>query len=91
MTQGDLADRVGVTRQTIIAIEQGRYSPSLEMALDLVAEEPRERLAVAGGGTFEQGRWPAISAGTSPCRHGQAILWASGGRAGLDAAGAFSG
>jgi putative transcriptional regulator len=31
-TQADLADRIGVTRQTIIAIEQGRYSPSLEMA-----------------------------------------------------------
>ncbi len=33
MTQAELADRVGVTRQTIIAIEQGKYSPSLEMAL----------------------------------------------------------
>jgi putative transcriptional regulator len=32
MTQAELADRVGVTRQTIIAIEQGRYSPSLEVA-----------------------------------------------------------
>ena len=32
MTQAELADKVGVTRQTIIAIEQGRYSPSLEMA-----------------------------------------------------------
>lgn len=32
MTQAELADRIGVTRQTIIAIEQGRYSPSLEMA-----------------------------------------------------------
>jgi putative transcriptional regulator len=32
MTQADLAERVDVTRQTIIAIEQGRYSPSLEMA-----------------------------------------------------------
>lgn len=32
MTQAQLADRVGVTRQTVIAIEQGRYSPSLEMA-----------------------------------------------------------
>ena len=32
MTQADLADRIGVTRQTIIAIEQGKYSPTLEMA-----------------------------------------------------------
>ena len=30
MTQAELAQRIGVTRQTIIAIEQGRYSPSLE-------------------------------------------------------------
>lgn len=35
MTQAELADRVGVTRQTIIAIEQGRYSPSLEMAFEM--------------------------------------------------------
>lgn len=35
MTQADLADRVGVTRQTIIAIEQGKYSPTLEMAFQL--------------------------------------------------------
>ena len=32
MTQAELAARVGLTRQTIIAIEQGRYSPSLEVA-----------------------------------------------------------
>lgn len=32
MTQQALADQVGVTRQTIIAIEQGQYSPSLEAA-----------------------------------------------------------
>jgi len=32
MTQAELADRTGETRQTIIAIEQGRYSPSLELA-----------------------------------------------------------
>ncbi|MBB6098322.1 putative transcriptional regulator [Deinobacterium chartae] len=32
MTQAELAQRLGVTRQTVIAIEQGRYSPSLEMA-----------------------------------------------------------
>ena len=35
MTQAELADSVGVTRQTIIAIEQGRYSPSLEMAFQI--------------------------------------------------------
>jgi putative transcriptional regulator len=37
MTQADLAERVGVTRQTIIAIEQGRYSPSLEMAFQIAS------------------------------------------------------
>ena len=35
MTQAELADKVGVTRQTIIAIEQGRYSPTLEMAFQI--------------------------------------------------------
>ena len=37
MTQADLADQIGVTRQTVIAIEQGRYSPSLEMAFRIAA------------------------------------------------------
>ena len=32
MTQQQLAERVGVTRQTIIAIESGKYSPSLPLA-----------------------------------------------------------
>lgn len=32
MTQQALADRVGVSRQTIVATEQSRYSPSLELA-----------------------------------------------------------
>ena len=32
MTQATLAENVGVTRQTINAIEQGKYSPSLEVA-----------------------------------------------------------
>lgn len=32
MTQQQLADQVGVTRQTIVAIEKGKYSPSLELA-----------------------------------------------------------
>ena len=35
MTQAELAKRLGVTRQTVIAIEQGRYSPSLEMAFQI--------------------------------------------------------
>ena len=35
MTQAELADKVGMTRQTIIAIEQGRYSPSLEVAFKI--------------------------------------------------------
>ena len=32
MTQKDLAEKVGVTRQTIVAIEKAKYSPSLELA-----------------------------------------------------------
>jgi putative transcriptional regulator len=32
MTQQELANRVGVTRQTIIAIEAGKYAPSLTLA-----------------------------------------------------------
>lgn len=35
MTQAELAARIGVTRQTVIAIEQGRYSPTLEMAFQI--------------------------------------------------------
>ena len=32
LTQEELAEKVGVSRQTVIAIEQGKYSPSLELA-----------------------------------------------------------
>ena len=32
MTQSDLASKVKVTRQTILSLEAGRYSPSLELA-----------------------------------------------------------
>jgi putative transcriptional regulator len=35
MTQAQLAQHLGVTRQTVIAIEQGRYSPSLETAFQI--------------------------------------------------------
>jgi putative transcriptional regulator len=44
MTQQQLADRIGVTRQTVIAIEQGRYSPTLETAF---------RIALAFGVSLE--------------------------------------
>ena len=45
LTQQDLADKVGVTRQTIIAIEAGKYSPSLPLAF---------RIARAFGVSIEQ-------------------------------------
>ena len=32
MTQGELGEKIGVTRQTVAAIEQGKYSPTLETA-----------------------------------------------------------
>lgn len=45
MTQEQLAELVGVTRQTIIAMEKGKYSPSLELAF---------RVALAFGVPLEQ-------------------------------------
>lgn len=46
MTQQDLASRIGVARQTIIAIEQGRFCPSLESALRMaqVFEAPVDEI-----------------------------------------------
>ena len=46
MTQAELAARVGVTRQTVIAIEQGKYSPSLEVAFKIAEafDVPLERV-----------------------------------------------
>jgi len=35
MTQQELAEKIGVTRQTILAIERGNYNPSVELALRL--------------------------------------------------------
>jgi len=37
MTQAELAEKAGVSRQTIIAIEAGKYSPSLELAFCIAA------------------------------------------------------
>ena len=46
MTQKELADKVGVTRQTIVAIENAKYSPSLELAfrIALVFDSPLEEV-----------------------------------------------
>ncbi|HEX9804717.1 MAG TPA: helix-turn-helix transcriptional regulator [Candidatus Dojkabacteria bacterium] len=46
MTQQKLADEAGATRQTIIAIEKGKYSPSLELAFKIaqVFEVPIEEV-----------------------------------------------
>ena len=46
MTQQQLAEKVGVTRQTIIAMEQDKYSPSLELAFRIarVFEAPLEEV-----------------------------------------------
>jgi len=45
MTQQELADQVGITRQTVIAMEQDKYSPSLETAF---------RVALVLGVPFDQ-------------------------------------
>jgi len=45
MTQQELANKVGCTRQTIIALEQGKYVPSLELAF---------KIAIAFGVTVEE-------------------------------------
>ncbi len=46
MTQGDLGKRVGVTRQTIAAIEAGQYAPGLETAFRIaeVFDKPLEEV-----------------------------------------------
>ncbi len=46
MTQQELADRVGVSRQTIVAIEKAKYSPTLELAFKIsrVFEKPLDEV-----------------------------------------------
>jgi len=46
MTQQELADQVGVTRQTVNAVENGKYAPSLEVAFRIAAafDAPLERV-----------------------------------------------
>ena len=56
MTQEELAKKVGVTRQTIIAIEKAKYSPSLELAFRIAHafEVPLEEVF-----SFDPGDEPA--------------------------------
>lgn len=42
MTQQELANRIGVTRQTVIAIESGKYCPSLPLAFRIAKEFDRK-------------------------------------------------
>lgn len=42
MTQGALAERVGITRQTVIALEAGKYAPSLELAFRIARSFGKE-------------------------------------------------
>lgn len=44
ITQEELADLVGVTRQTIISLEQGRYNPSLELAYKITKALKRKNI-----------------------------------------------
>jgi putative transcriptional regulator len=46
MTQADLASLIGVSRQTVVAIEKGQYSPSLELAFKIseVFDKPIEEI-----------------------------------------------
>jgi putative transcriptional regulator len=46
LTQQDLADRVGVSRQTILSIERGRFDPSLPLAFRIAREFGRPIEAV---------------------------------------------
>ncbi len=57
MTQQALADAVGVTRQTILAIEQGKYSPTLEAAFRIAAAfgVPLEQVFQFGEGGVGEG------------------------------------
>ncbi|AGG06796.1 MULTISPECIES: helix-turn-helix transcriptional regulator [Dehalococcoides] len=48
LTQEELADKLGITRQTVISIERGKYSPSLELAFKIASlfETPIEEIFV---------------------------------------------
>ena len=54
MTQQELASRVGVTRQTIIAIEHRKYAPSLPLALTIVAAGSAAVVLFSGSASLGQ-------------------------------------
>ena len=56
MTQQQLADEVGVSRQTIVAIEKEKYSPSLELAFRIarVFNRPLEKVFTYNNGNHDQ-------------------------------------
>lgn len=52
LTQKDLSEKVGVTRQTIVSLEKGSYVPSLLLAMNIseVFQEPIEKIFYKGDG-----------------------------------------
>ena len=61
MTQQELAERTGVSRQTIIAVEAGKYSPSLELAFRIAEAfgvPITEVFGVAKQSTSNEGKKP---------------------------------
>jgi putative transcriptional regulator len=58
MTQQELAEKIGVTRQTVIAIEQDKYSPSLDVAFRIarVFGVPLEEVFQYGAAAAESGK-----------------------------------
>lgn len=52
LTQKDLSEKVGVTRQTIVSLEKGTYVPSLLLAMNIaeVFQEPIEKIFFKGDG-----------------------------------------
>ena len=56
-SQGDLADRLGVSRQTVNAVETGKYDPSLPLAFAIARlfERPIEAIFLPDGGQVHGG------------------------------------
>jgi putative transcriptional regulator len=66
MTQAELAARIGLTRQTVAAIEQGKYSPTLEAAFRIAEALGEPLQAVFQWQGEEGGRLTPTHPGSSP-------------------------